>query len=78
MQRRVERGLGCLLARNLCETVADLLECERVVPYEAGVFLHEREGRVDALGVPLDRRRLSVPGDAVVRDRHVHDVGHVL
>ena len=41
------------------------------------MFLDEGDRRLDGFVVALHRRRLSVPGHTVVRDRHMNDVGVV-
>ena len=78
MQRRVERTFRRLLASDLPDPRADLLEGERIVADEVGVLLDERERTLGGLAVALDRRRLSPALGAVVLDRDVDDVRPVL
>ena len=62
MQRAVERGLGRMLARDLGEPLADLLQGERIVAEQVPVLLDERERRLGRLVVAVDRRSLA-PAD---------------
>ena len=78
MQRRVECRLRSLLAGNLREARADLLERERVVAEKRRVLLDERECRRRALAIPLDRSRLAAPRRGLVTDRHMEHLGLVL
>src|SRR5579872_2581600 len=72
VQRAVDRGArGELLAR---EPVEDVVERERVVAERVGVRLEVRVRRLRRLVVALDRRRLAVSGDPVVRDVDLHDL----
>ena len=59
------------------EALADVLERERVVSDERTVVVDEPQRRLRRLVVALDRRALAVAGDALVRDRHLYDVGVV-
>ena len=77
MECRVEGALRSLLARDLGEVSPDLLERERIGADRAAVRLDERERRLDAFGVALDRCGLTEAGDAVVGDRDVQDIGVV-
>ena len=78
MQRRVERAFRRLLASDLPDPCADLLEGERIVADEADVLLDERERTLGGLAVALDRRPLPPALGAVVPDRDVDDVRPVL
>src|SRR6185312_8448867 len=76
VERRVDRGArGELTA---VEPRLDVVHGERVVAEDAGVLLDIGQGRVRGLAVALDRVRLTVTGDAVVRDLDLDDVGRVL
>ena len=74
MQRGVERGLGGVLAGDLGQPRADLLEREGVVADQGGVLLDERERRLGGLVVAVDRRRLAAADVAVVMQLDLDDV----
>ena len=63
VERCVERALRRLLALDVAEPRADLLERERIVADEVAVVLDERERGLRGLAVALDRRRLAPPLD---------------
>ena len=56
------------------QPLADVLERERVVADDLAVVVHEPLRRLGRLVVAVDRRRLAVARDAVVRQRDVDDV----
>ena len=70
----VERRLGGVLARDLGEPLADLLQRERVVAEQVSVLLDERERRLRRLVVAVDRRRLAPTDVPVVAQLDLHDV----
>ena len=74
MERRVERRLRGLLARDRRESLADVLERERIVPDDAPVLVDELDRGLRRLAVALDRRRLAESGHALVGQRDVDDV----
>jgi hypothetical protein len=74
VERCVESGLGRLLALDRSEPLADVLQCERVVPHDAPVLVHELDRRLRRLPVALDRCRLAVSCDALVGQGDVDDV----
>ncbi len=78
MKRRVEGALRRLLTRDLGQPIEDLLEREWVASQKPGMLLDERERAGRGLLVPLDRSRLTPPDDAVVGDRNLNDLCHVL
>ena len=73
------RRLRRLLARQLREAGADLLECERIVAEQrsrcSSTNAERRRGR---LAVPLDRRRLAEPVTPLVPELDLDDLGVVL
>ena len=71
------RGFRRLLARDLARRALDLLERERVVADELPVLARRTQRALRGLLVALDRRRLTVPDDPVVREVHVDDVRQV-
>ncbi len=74
MQRSVDRRLRRLLAGDLTQARADLLECERVVSEQPGVLVHERLRRLAGLAISLDRSAFAVACHAVVPQRDLQDV----
>ena len=74
MKCRVERRLGRLLARDLPQPGADLLEREGVVAEQRGVLLDERERRLGRLVVAVDRRCLAPSHVGAVTELDLDDV----
>ena len=74
MERSVERGLGGVLARDLGEPLADLLQGERIVAEQVSVLLDERERRLGRLVVAVDRRSLAPADVAAVAQLDLDDV----
>ena len=74
MQRPVERRLGGVLARDLGEPLADLLQRERIVAEQRAVLLDERERRLGRLVVALDRGGLAPADVAAVAQLDLDDV----
>src|SRR5439155_5938178 len=74
VQCGVDGRLSRLLSGPLAEPRVDRLERERVVSEQRGRLLDERERRFGRLLVALDRGRLAVTGDALVRELDEHDL----
>ena len=76
VQRRVDRRPRGELVVG--QALHHVVQGERVVAEVARDALDERERRLGRLVVALDRRRLAEPGDALVPDLDLDDLGGVL